>query len=182
MPGESMLVHGGSGAVGLAALQIARAHGIRAFGTAGTDEGLELVRQQGAAAALNHQQADYLSALSELTCDQGVDVILEMLANVNLAKDLDILGKFGRVVVIGNRGSIEIDPRAAMGRNASILGMSLFNATEPQLRSIHAALFAGLENGSLRPVISMELPLAEAARAHQLVMEPGAKGKIILRP
>ncbi len=182
MPGETLLVHGGSGAVGLAAIQIAKTYGIRAIGTAGSAEGLELVRQQGATAALNHLQTDYLAAINELTCDQGVDVILEMLANVNLAKDLDILNKFGRVVVIGNRGTIEIDPRAAMGRNASILGMSLFNTTESQLRSIHAALYAGLENGSLRPVISEELPLADAAYAHKRVMESGAKGKIILRP
>jgi NADPH2:quinone reductase len=181
LPGETVLVHGASGAVGLAALQLAKMYGIRAIGTAGTDEGLELVAKQGAA-ALDHRDPDYLSALDELTCGQGVDVILEMLANVNLQRDLESLARFGRVVVIGNRGPIEIDPRAAMGRNASILGMSLFNARSDELRSIHSAIYAGLQNGALAPVFNSMLPLKDAALAHQQVLEPGAKGKIILLP
>lgn len=182
LPGEVMLVHGASGAVGLAALQIAKANGIRAIGTAGTEAGLQLIEQQGAIAALNHYRPDHMAATVELTCGQGLDVILEMLANVNLANDLNFLAKFGRIVVIGNRGSIEIDPRATMGRNASILGMSLFNLTEKELRCIHAALAAGLENGTLKPVINAEMPLSEAEQAHVNVMKPGARGKIILIP
>lgn len=182
MPGETVLVHGGSGAVGLAAIQIATAMGCRVVATAGTLEGLALVRRQGAIAALNHNQADYLDALNELTCGQGVDVIVEMLANVNLEKDLNILAKHGRIVVIGNRGRIEIDPRAAMGRDAAIFGMSLFNASERQLKQIHAALTAGLANSIYKPVINIEMPLTAAAQAHVKVMKPGAKGKIILIP
>jgi NADPH:quinone reductase len=109
-------------------------------------------------------------------------LITEMLANVNLAKDLTLLAPGGRVVVIGNRGTIEINPRDAMGREASILGLTLFAATDADLREIHAATIAGLENGSLRPIVRQELPLAEAARAHQLVTEQGALGKIVLIP
>jgi NADPH2:quinone reductase len=101
---------------------------------------------------------------------------------VNLAKDLTMLAPGGRAVVIGNRGNIEINPRDAMSREAAILGMTLFAATEADLREIHAAIIAGLENGSLRPVVGKELPLAEAPRAHQLVMEQGANGKIVLIP
>jgi len=86
------------------------------------------------------------------------------------------------VVVIGNRGKIEIDPRAAMTRDASILGMTLFNTSDEDRASIHAALVAGLENGSLRPVVSREIPLVDAARAHEAVMQPGALGKIVLIP
>ena len=180
MPGETILIHGASGAVGLAALQLAKANGIRAIGTAGTPEGLHLIKQQGAVVALDHTKSDYLSALEDLTCGQGVNVVLEMLANINLQKDLETLAMFGRVVVIGNRGTIEIDPRAAMGRNASIMGMSLFNTTEKQFHSIHAALSAGLTNGSLNPVISTEISLADAAQAHIAVLKPGAMGKIVL--
>lgn len=182
VPGETLLVHGASGAVGLAALQMAKANGIRAIGTAGSAAGLELIKQQGAVAALDHTQQNYLQVIDELTSGEGVNVVLEMLANVNLQKDLEVLAKFGRVVVIGNRGSVEIDPRAAMGKNASIMGMLLFNSTQAQLSSIHAALNAGLANGSLRPVISSEMPLAEASQAHVQVIAPGAKGKIILVP
>lgn len=182
LPGEMLLVHGASGAVGLAALQIAKMFGIRAIGTAGTAEGLHLIEQQGAIAALDHTKPGYLNVIDELTCGQGVNVILEMLANINLQKDLEILARYGRVVVIGNRGTIEIDPRTAMGRNASVMGMSLFNATEKELHSIHAALHAGLENGALNPIIGLKLPLADAVKAHVKVMEPGAKGKIVLTP
>jgi NADPH:quinone reductase len=118
----------------------------------------------------------------DITEGRGVDLITEMLANVNLAKDLTMMAPGGRVVVIGNRGSIEINPRDAMSREASILGLTLFAATDSDLREIHAAVIAGLEAGTLRPIIGNELPLAEAPRAHQLVMEPGSFGKIVLVP
>ena len=182
MPAETVLVHGASGAVGLAAIQIAKAAGMRVIGTAGTEQGLQLIRDNGAIAALNHTETDYLDTLETLTYGQGVDVILEMLANVNLDKDLKVLAKRGRVVVIGNRGTISIDPRDVMGRDAAILGMSLFNASLNQLQQIHAALVAGLESGIYAPVINTELPLADAAVAHAKVLETGARGKIILRP
>jgi NADPH2:quinone reductase len=86
------------------------------------------------------------------------------------------------VVVIGNRGSIEINPRATMQRDLSIQGFTLFNATKDDLIGIHAALVAGLENGTLNPIVGREMPLADAPLAHQAVMEPGAYGKIVLIP
>jgi NADPH2:quinone reductase len=180
--GESVLVHGASGGVGLAAVQMARAAGLRVLGTAGTDAGRRLVSEQGAHHVFDHTSAGYFEELSALTGGRGVDVILEMLANVNLDRDLGILGKFGRVVVVGNRGRVEIDARQAMTRDASILGMTLFNATAEELRSINAALYAGLEAGTLRPFVGRTLPLPEAARAHREVLEPGALGKIVLQP
>ncbi|HLI34032.1 MAG TPA: NADPH:quinone reductase [Terriglobia bacterium] len=182
MPGETVLVHGASGGVGIASVQLARAAGLKVIGTAGTERGRKLVMEQGAHHVLDHRAADYLSQLQQLTNGRGVDVILEMLANVNLGKDLTVLARNGRVVVIGSRGSVEINPRDTMSRDASILGMTLMNATESELASIHAALVVGLENGTLRPVINRELPLAEAPRAHQAVLEPGSYGKIVLIP
>jgi NADPH:quinone reductase len=181
-PGESVLVHGASGGVGTAAVQIARAHGMRVIGTAGSEEGLALVHSQGAHEVLNHRDADYLQRLLPLTDGRGVDVVLEMLANVNLDRDLDVLARQGRVVVIGNRGRVDIDPRKAMGRDAAILGMLLSNATRAHLEEIHAGIVAGLENGTLNPVIGKEIPLAAAAKAHGAVMESGALGKIVLVP
>jgi NADPH2:quinone reductase len=181
-PAETVLVHGASGGVGTAAVQIARAHGMHVIGTAGTDEGLKLIREQGAHEALNHRHADYLQEIIPLTGGRGVDVVLEMLANVNLDRDLDVIAPRARVVVIGNRGRVEIDPRKSMGKDAAILGMTLFNATPEELREIHAGLAAGLDNGTLNPVIGKELPLRDAAKAHAAVMEPGAFGKIVLIP
>ena len=105
-----------------------------------------------------------------------------MLANVNLDKDLDVLAFRGRVVVIGNRGRVEIDARKTMGKDGAILGMTLFNATPGELREIHASLVAGLANGSLNPVAGREMPLADAAQAHAAVMAPGAFGNIVLVP
>ena len=116
------------------------------------------------------------------TGGKGVNLIVEMAAHVNLDRDLGLLAKHGRVVVVGNRGKTEIDARQAMGRDAAILGMTLFNVTEVDFVEIHAALIAGLTNGTLNPVVGREIPLAEAARAHEAVMEPGALGKIVLVP
>jgi NADPH2:quinone reductase len=180
VPGETMLVHGGSGGVGIAAIQIGRAMGLRVLATAGTERGLDLVLQQGAHLAFDHRALDYLPRILAATGGRGVDVIIEMLANVNLDKDLGLLARNGRVVVVGNRGRVEIDARQTMGRDAAILGMTLMNATPEDRVRIHAALDAGLANGSLTPIVGREFPLAEAAAAHAAVMEPGAYGKMVL--
>lgn len=180
--GETVLVHGASGSVGIAAVQLARAAGLRVIGTAGTEEGMALVLAQGGHHVLNHRKDAYLDELRELTCGKGVDVVIEMLANVNLDRDLGVLGKGGRVVIVGSRGRVEIDPRATFAGETAILGMTLFNATERELASMHAAFGEGLANGTLRPVVSRELPLAEAAAAHHGVMESSTLGKIVLLP
>ena len=181
-PGETLLVHGGSGGVGIAAVQLAVAHGMRVIGTAGTEAGRALILAQGAIAAFDHHAADYLERVSAFTGGQGVDVILEMLANVNLGRDLTILARGGRIVVIGSRGRVEIDPRDTMLRDATVLGMSLYNVSKPELARIHAALVAGLRNGTLRPVIARSYPMAEARLAHEAIMSPGHHGKIVLVP
>ncbi|MGA3323836.1 MAG: NADPH:quinone reductase [Terriglobia bacterium] len=180
--GETVLIHGASGGVGVAGVQLARAAGLTVIGTGGTERGRKLAADEGAHHVLDHRAPGYLDELMKLTGGRGVDVILEMLANVNLAKDLTVLAPKGRVVVIGNRGNIEINPRDIMRRDAAVLGMVLFNASRQELASIHAGIVAGLENGTLRPVVGKELPLAEAAQAHRAVMEPGAFGKIVLVP
>jgi NADPH2:quinone reductase len=179
-PGDTMLVHGGSGGVGVAAIQIGRAMGLKVLATAGTERGRGLVLQQGAHHAFDHRAPDYLSGILAATAGRGVDIIIEMLANVNLDKDLGLLARNGRVVVVGNRGRVDIDARQTMGRDAAILGMTLMNATPEDRVRIHAALDAGLANGSLTPIVGREFPLADAAAAHEAVMESGAFGKIVL--
>lgn len=182
LPGETVLVHGASGGVGTAAVQLARAAGLTVIGTGGTERGRQLVEEQGAHHVLNHRAEGYLDEVMALTENAGVGVILEMLANVNLGRDLNVLAKGGRVVVVGSRGPVEIDPRATMGRDAAILGMTLFNASAEELASIHAALVAGLENRTLRPVVGREFALGDAAEAHRAVMEESAYGKVVLLP
>jgi len=180
--GEVVLVHGATGGVGIAAVQLARASGITVIGTGGTEKGRANVAKQGAHHVLDHHSPDYLDQILALTDGNGVNLILEMLANANLEKDLRILARYGRVVVIGSRGRIEIDPRATLTRDLSILGMSLANASDEDRATIHAALVVGLENGTLKPVVGKEMSLAEAGRAHEAVLQPGAFGKIVLIP
>jgi len=181
-PGETVLVHGATGGVGIATVELAHARGLTVIGSGGTDKGLGVVREHGADVVVNHRDSNYADAIMKATGGRGVDLIVEMAAHINLDRDLGLLAKHGRVVVVGNRGRTEIDARQAMGRDAAILGMTLFNATEPDLVEIHAGLMAGLENGTLNPVVGREMPLADAARAHEAVMEPGALGKIVLVP
>jgi NADPH2:quinone reductase len=181
-PGETVLVHGASGGVGIAAVQIARLRGLRVIGTAGSERGLTLLRDQRAHHVLNHKEADYLQQVPALTGGRGADVIVEMLANVNLDRDLDVLALRGRIVIVGNRGRIEIDPRKIMAKEGAVLGLVGLNTTAEDLREMHAGIGAGLEVGVLKPVIGRELPLADAPQAHAAVLEPGAYGKIVLVP
>lgn len=179
-PGETVLVHGATGGVGIAAVQLAHARGLTVIGSGGTDKGLAAVREQGADVVVNHTAANYTDDIMKVTGGRGVDVIVEMAGHINLDRDLGLLAKHGRVVVVGNRGKTEIDARQAMGRDAAILGMTLFNVSDADMAEIHAGLIAGLANGTLGPVIGREVPLAEAPAAHKAVMEPGALGKIVL--
>ena len=179
-PGETVLVHGASGGVGTAAVQLARARGLRVLGTAGSDEGRKLVREQGAHEVFDHRAPDHFEQIMNATNERGVDVIVELLANVNLGKDLTILAKGGRVAIVGSRGRVEIDPRDTMQRDVDLRGMVLPNTPPAEMASIHAALVAGLENGTLRPVIGKEFPLAAAVQAHRAVTESRALGKVVL--
>jgi NADPH2:quinone reductase len=180
LPGETVLVHGASGGVGLPTVQLARALGARVIGTAGTPAGRELVRRHGAHHVLDHHAPGYLDRLTELTLGRGVNVVIEMLANVNLAHDLEHLAKYGRVVVVGSRGALEFAPRLAMVREADILGTALWNATPAEWAQCTAGVAAALEAGYLRPVVGRELPLEQAARAHVDLLAPGTLGKMVL--
>jgi len=179
---ESVLVHGASGGVGCAAVQIARAMGLTVLGTAGTQKGADLVEREGAHQVFDHSKTGYQEEILKATGGRGVDVILEMLANVNLSSDLKLLAMNGRVIIIGNRGEITINPRDLMQRRASARGFTLWAITPAEEVEIHAGLSARLENGTLRPVIGKEMPLVEAPRAHKEILEPGAAGKIVLIP
>jgi NADPH2:quinone reductase len=181
-PGETLLIHGASGGVGTAAIQFALAMGMTIFGTAGTLQGLDLLKKEGVHQSFNHTKPGYTEDLMKATGGRGVDVILEMLANINLANDLKLLALNGRVIIIGNRGEITINPRDLMARRATARGFTLWAATETETKQMYAAIDAGLENGTLRPVVGKQLPLKDAAQAHVDILAPGAHGKIALIP
>lgn len=180
--GETVLIHGASGGVGLAAVQLAKAAGLTVFGTAGTEDGRALVEENGASRALDHEAAGCPEELKKAAGGRGFDVIIEMLANVNLDEDLKMLAPKGRVVVVGSRGRVEIDPRGTMTLDASILGMSLWNASVEEQSSIHKSLAGAFRDGSLKPVTGRSFPLSRAAEAHVAVLEPGALGRMLLIP
>jgi NADPH:quinone reductase len=179
---ETVLVHGASGGVGIAAIQWAKNAGLTVIGTASSDEGKKLIKEQGADFVFDHSDENYLKQISEVTDGKGVDIILEMLANVNLVKDFDVLAKFGRIVVIGNRGSLEFNPRLTMGKDATIYGMSLFNFPPEDEAEIHENIYKGLSKGYLKPIVGKTFSLAQAPQAHHEVIESKAFGKIILLP
>lgn len=178
--GQTVLVHGASGAVGLAAVQFAAAAGLTVIGTGGTEAGRQLVREQGAVHVLDHRAPNYLDELMNLTGGRGADLILEMLANVNLGKDLTVLAKGGCIVVIGCRGEVQISPRLLMRAEGSIVGV--MGGSPAEYARAHAAIGAGLRAGTLRPIVGRELPLVDAPQAHHAILESPAGGKIVLVP
>ncbi len=180
--GETVLIHGASGGVGIAAVQWAKNAGLTVIGTASSDAGRDLVITQGADHVFDHSQENYLEAIKDVTGGVGVDIIIEMLANVNLQKDFDVLAMFGRITVIGNRGALEFNPRSAMTKDATIYGMSLFNSPEAIRTEIHAAIFDGLSKGFLSPYVRKCFPLRDAPKSHHEVIEDKALGKIVLVP
>ena len=180
--GETVLVHGASGGVGVAAIQVARSRGLQVIGTAGSEKGLALVAREGAAHAFDHGKPSHLDEIMRVTGGRGVDVALEMLANVNLGHDLKLLAPRGRAIVIGSRGEVTVNPRDLMSRRASVHAFTLWGLTEAELAEVAAGVVAGLANGTLRPVVGKEIPLAEAPRAHVEQMAGGAHGKIVLIP
>lgn len=179
-PGENVLIHGASGGVGLLAVQMAKGFGATVIGTASTDEGKALVKASGATHVLDHITEDSIDKIKSLTNGRGPDVIIEFLADVNLETDLKVIAPYGRIVVVGNRGSIEINPRLAMMKEADILGLALWNALPDEYQESLHAIEAFLESGILHPVIKGVLALEDAEKAHEQIIHNKAQGKIVL--
>ncbi|MFN2500616.1 MAG: NADPH:quinone reductase [Pyrinomonadaceae bacterium] len=177
---ETLLVHGASGGVGIASMQWARSKGVTVIGTAGSKKGFDLVLNEGAQFAFDHNDPSHFEAIKTATAGVGVDVIVEMLANENLEKDFNALAMFGRIVVVGSRGRLDFTPRLAMTKDVTIYGMSLFNTPTTDRDSIKQAIFNGISEGALKPVVGDVLKLSEAAEAHTRIMDRSALGKIVL--
>jgi NADPH2:quinone reductase len=180
--GETVFIHGATGSVGTSAIQLAKRAGLTVIGSGGTTNGLDLIRAEGADHVVDHSKEHYFDKVTQLTGGNGPELILEMLANVNLAVDMDLAARFGRIVIIGNRGEVTINPRVAMMKELDIRGIALWNATAEQVALMMEDILNGVAEGKVRPIIGRQMPLAEAAAAHVTVLEPGAYGKIVLVP
>jgi len=180
-PGESVLIHGASGAVGTAAVQIARALGAIVVGTAGTKEGMDVVSKCGAHHVFNHNHKNYDKKMVE-HLGSGFDVIIEHLANINLGHDVQMLKEKARVMIVGCRGAVSINPRHLMLPEASIRGVSLGSSTPAEWSEMGAAIVAGIEAGWVSPVINKEYTMDQVSQVHHdIVHSKGAKGKLVLR-
>lgn len=179
--GEKVLVHGASGGVGIATVQLAKAYGMTVFGTAGTPEGREVVSSVGAQFVFDHHDPAYLDRIKDTCGDSGINLIIEMAANKHLRHDINLLANRGRVVIVGGRGNIDVNPRDVMSREADLLGLRLFQSSEDELHEAHAAIQAGIDAGWLRPIVGKEYALEQAAEAHyNLIYGRGAIGKMVL--
>jgi len=183
-PGETVLVHGASGAVGLASCQIGNAYGLKVFGTAGTASGVELVQKNGAQLVFNHREENYTEQIMNATGGKGVNVILEMLANTNLQTDLQLLARHGRVVIIGSRAPVEIDARLTMAKETDIRGLMMPSATQEKFDEAGYAIGRGIEQGWVKPIIDTVYPLTETIKSHEEIIAHtgGTKGRIVLVP
>lgn len=177
-PGETVLVHGASGGVGSLAVQLARKAGARVFGTAGSQEGLQMLESIGAHEVFDHSKEGYEEKIIAVSSG-GPQLIVEMVANINLNKDLAMLARHGRVVVVGNRGSLDFNPRDLMNKDAAVLGLMVTSMPKEEYIANMYRLSAALENG-LKVVVNKELPLEKASEAHRLVQEGKQVGKIVL--
>jgi NADPH:quinone reductase len=178
--GETILIHGASGGVGLLAVQMAVGIGAKVIGTASTDEGKDLVKASGATHVSNHINEDSFDQILSWTNGKGPDVIIELLANANLENDMKLIAQFGRIVVVGNRGSIEINPRLAMIKESDILGMALWNAPSQEYKESLYGVAAFLKSGILHPKVGDVFTLRDADKAHEQILSNKAKGKMIL--
>ena len=179
-PGQTVLIHGASGGVGLQAVQMAKSHGAKVIGTASKPEGKKMVQQAGADMVIDHVTEETIEDVLALTDGNGPDVIIEFLANMNLETDLKLIAPFGKIVIIGNRGSIEINPRLAMQKECDILATALWNAPQDEYeQSIHGVI-GMLTSGALRPIIGTTLPLQQAPEGFEQLAKGIGNGKMIL--
>ena len=181
--GETVLVQGAAGGVGSAAVQLAKALGARVLAVVGDEAGAELALKLGAETAINRKRENLPERVKELTQGRGVDVIIELVTSANLATDISLIAKGGRIVCIGQGPDAEaaVPIGSAIGLDASLLFMSVNNAGRAGVARIMGEIANLVDRGLVAPVIGKELPLAEARRGHELLAGPHL-GKIVLVP
>ncbi|VDI02847.1 NADPH2:quinone reductase [Mytilus galloprovincialis] len=168
--------------VGLACVQLAKNLGLTVLGTAGSSAGMSIVKVNRCDFVFNHKSDNYTQQIMDATKGEGPDLIIEMLANVNLDKDLNMIKKKGRIVIVGNRGTIEINPRLTMAKECIVTGIVLMNSTPDDWKEMNASIQTGMQNGWVKPHIGQEYRLNQSALAHKDVINNlGAQGKNVIK-
>ena len=187
-PGEWLLVHGGSGGVGSLAVQIAAAYGAHVATTAGGAQRAERCRALGAEIAIDHRSEDFVERVRGATGGHGADVVLDVVGGAYLGRNLEVLATGGRLAVIGmQRGARgELDLGMLLAKRATVLGTTLRSRPAVEkaeiVARVRADVWPWVEAGRVRPVVHARIPLAEAARAHELMASGHAFGKVLLVP
>ena len=186
--GETVLIHGGGGGVGTAAIQLARLHGCRVIVTAGSAAKLARCAELGANDGIDYKTEDFVARTRELTDGRGADLVLDIMGASYLERNLDVVASDGRIVVIGMMGGTraDIDLGVMMRRRVTLISTAL-RARPADQKAVIVAAFAtdvvpALAAGTLRPVIDRTFPLDEAGEAHRLMDAGDSVGKIVLVP
>lgn len=186
-PGEVLLVHGGAGGVGTAAVQLGRVVGATVAVTAGTPEKLDLCRSLGASVLVNYNEDDFVTAVRQATDGHGADVVLDNMGAAYLARNVSVLAANGRLVVIGLQGGREasLDLSALMAKRAALIATTLRARPAEEKATIVAAVrehvWPLLESGEIRPVVDRIVPMSAVAEAHRIVGAGEHMGKVLLR-
>jgi putative PIG3 family NAD(P)H quinone oxidoreductase len=184
--GETVLVHGGGGGVGTAAIQLAHRHGCRVLVTAGSAEKLERCIALGADTGINYRTEDFVARTRELTDGRGADVVLDIMGASYLGRNIEAVALDGRVVVIGMQGGThaDIDLGAMMRRRISLISTALRSRPAAQKAAIVATFAAdvlpALAAGRMQEVVDRVLPLTDAGEAHRLIEAGEVVGKVVL--
>jgi putative PIG3 family NAD(P)H quinone oxidoreductase len=186
LPGQTLLVHGGSSGIGTMAIQLAREVGARVAVTAGTAEKLEACRALGAEVLVNYREQDFVEEVRAATGGAGADVILDNMGAKYLARNVDLLAANGRLVVIGLQGGTraELDLGLLLRKRAAVVATSLRARPAQEKAAIVSAVrehvWPLVEAGRVRPVVHSTYALADAASAHRELESSTHVGKLLL--
>jgi putative PIG3 family NAD(P)H quinone oxidoreductase len=186
LPGEVLLVHGGSSGIGTMAIQLAKAAGARVAVTAGTAEKLERCAALGADVLVNYKERDFVEMVRSATDGHGADVVLDTIGAKYLGRNLDVLATNGRQVTIGLQGGAraELDLGLLLRKRAAVIGTSLRARPAAEKATIVAAVrehvWPLVADGAVRPIVHTTMPLAEASAAHELLEASTHVGKVLL--
>ncbi len=185
-PGETLLVHGGSSGIGTTAIQLAKAHGCKVLVTAGSDKKCKFCLDLGADVAINYRQGSWENEVVERNNGAGPDVILDMVAGPYMQKNINILARDGRYVIIAflQGPKAELNMRAVLGKRLTITGSTLRPQSDAEkaliANDLRENVLPLIESGSIRPIIYHSFPLAQASRAHEMMESSHHMGKIVL--